>query len=121
MKNYLIDYSKKSKLPRDKQRQKSAFRAVCKVQQGSFALYHFLSSGMRKRSKLLDLFHAFNCYVGNVEIALSSYQFNEMYLDHGECAGRLFNAIHDKKQNNRGRTIKHWAPICAQYAFSPQG
>ena len=121
MKNDLIDYSKKSKLPRDKQRQKSAFRAICKVQRGSFALYHYLSTGLRNRSKLLDLFHAFNCYVGNVEISLSSYQFNEMFRDHGDCAGRLFTAIHDKRQKNRGRTIRHWAPICAQYAFSPRG
>ena len=114
------DYLAKAKLPRDKQRPKSAFRAIDKTHEGSFALYHFLSSGMRNRSKLLDLFHAFNCYVGEKDFSLSSYQFNAMFLDLGEAAIRLFNAIHDKRKNNRGRIIRYWAPICAEYPFSPQ-
>ena len=114
-----IDYLEKAKRRTDKQKEKLAKVDLCKVAEGFRMLFHYVKTGMRKRAVHLAHFQSWNCYVGETKFNLSTYQFNQMFLDHGESAIRLLDLITGTKAKNQARTIANLAPICASYDFCP--
>ena len=113
------NYLEKAKRRTDRQREKLAVDSLCKIHEGSRKLFHYVKTGWRNRAVHLAHFQSFPCYIGAEKIRLSTYQFNQMFVDHGEAAIKLFELLLGKKANNKARTIANLAPICASYEFCP--
>lgn len=114
-----IDYLAKSKKRTKRYNETLAKVELCKVQQGSRLLFHYVMTGCRKRAVHLAHFQSWPCFTGNAKLRLSTYQFNQMFLEHGSAAIRLLKLITGGKEKNKARTIANLAPICASYEFCP--
>ena len=117
MKN-LIDYSEKSRRKPCNNRERAAKRELCGVARGSFLFWHLVKTGFRRAARILNHVNEWHVYVGDNHFTLSTMQFMAMWDDVGEPAAKLFLAVTlkgKKAPNNKARTIRNLAPLCAKY------